>query len=97
MLNFKKNKKLPEGYNYYNEVMKKTKVISKQIFKEKNNEILEQRLYNLIINLCNQTLYDCKYTFTSEDLFFIADYNINIYAVLKQFEEDIIKLKLSPK
>ena len=97
MLKLKKRNEIPEGYDYYKEVQKKVKKISKEIFKNNNNEILEQKLYNLVINLCNQVIYDYKYVFTKDDLFFIVDYNINIHFVLEYFKEDIIKMRLSLK
>lgn len=97
MLKLNKYKKLPEGYNYYSDVMEKTKKIAKDIFREDYNEILEQKLYNLIISLCNQVIYDYSYTFTKDDLFLLADYDINIHKVLKKFEDDIMKMRLSLK
>lgn len=90
-----KFKQLPESYNYYMEVSKKIKRISKEIFKEENNQILEQKLYNLVINICNQVIYNCKYSFTKDDLYFIVDYDIDIHLVVEEFKEDIIKCKES--
>ena len=89
--------KLPEGYNYYKVVQEKTNKISKEIFKDKNSPILEQKLYNLILNICNQVIYDYTYVFTKEDLFLIADFDINIYNVLEDFKDDIVKMRLSLK
>lgn len=97
MLRVNKNKRLLEGYDYYKEVYKKVNKISKEIFGKNNNEILTQKLYNLIINLCNQVIYDYNYVFTKDDLYFIADYNINIHLILEDFKEDIIKMRLSLK
>ena len=88
---------LPEGYNYYKVVQEKTNKISKEIFKDKNSPILEQKLYNLILNICNQVIYDYTYVFTKEDLFLIADFDINIYNVLEDFKDDIVKMRLSLK
>ena len=88
---------LPEGYNYYKIVQEKTNKISKEIFKDKNSPILEQKLYNLILNICNQVIYDYTYVFTKEDLFLIADFDINIYNVLEDFKDDIVKMRLSLK
>lgn len=91
----KKNslKMLPESYNYYEEVSKKVKKISKKTFKEKNNDMLEQKLYNLAINICNQAVFDNRYTFTKDDLYFIADYDIDIHLVVNELKEDILKYK----
>lgn len=97
MLKVNKKNRLPEGYDYYREVQKKVNKISKEIFGEKNNDILVQKLYNLVINVCNQVIYEYNYVFTKDDLYFIADYNINIHIVLENFKEDIIKMRLSLK
>ena len=97
MLKINKKKRLPEGYDYYKEVYNKVKKISIEIFGKDYNEILVQKLYNLVINICNQVIYEYNYVFTKEDLYFIADYNINIHLVLENFKEDIMKMRLSLK
>ena len=97
MLKINKKKRLPEGYDYYKEVYNKVEKISIEIFGKNNNEILVQKLYNLVINVCNQVIYEYNYVFTKEDLYFIADYNINIHLVLENFKEDIMKMRLSLK
>ena len=91
MLKKKVRKKLPSSYNYYEEV----KIKSDKIALEYNitDEFNKSRLYNLILNLCNQIVYNYTYVLTKADLFFIADYNINILVVLDNFRDDIIKQK----
>ncbi len=85
-------KMLEENYDYYKSVKEKTDKISLKIFK-KNDEILKSKLYNLVLNLCNQVIYDFTYVLSSDDLFFIADNNINIYELLDLFVEDIYIIK----
>lgn len=89
MLKKKVKKKLPSSYNYYEEV----KIKSDKIALEYNitDEFNKSRLYNLILNLCNQIVYNYTYVLTTSDLYFIADYNINLITVLDKFREDIIK------
>ena len=91
MLKKKVRKKLPSSYNYY----EKVKIKSDKIALEYNitDEFNKSRLYNLILNLCNQIVYNYTYVLTKADLFFIADYNINILVVLDNFRDDIIKQK----
>ena len=91
MLKKKVRKILPSSYNYYEEV----KIKSDKIALEYNitDEFNKSRLYNLILNLCNQIVYNYTYVLTKADLFFIADYNINILVVLDNFRDDIINQK----
>lgn len=89
MLKKKSRKRLPDSYNYYKEV----KVKSDKLALEYNitDEFNKSRFYNLILNLCNQIIYNYTYVFTEGDLFFIADYNINLIQVLDKFNDDILK------
>lgn len=89
-------KMLDENYDYYKSVKEKSDRISLKIFR-KDDEILKSKLYNLVLNLCNQVVYDFTYILTKEDLFFISDYNINIYELLDDFVEDIAKMKRQMK
>lgn len=96
----KKNKKikgLPCEYNYYESVKIKTEKLYYKYFSNNtsryNEYIVIEKLYNLVLNICNQEIYDCVYTFTKDDLYFIADYNINICSLIKVFIEDIEKMK----
>lgn len=67
-------------------------MISEKVYKN-NNEIFKARLYNLVLNMCNQFIYDYTYVFSRSDLYFIADYNINIHELLDEFKDDIIVMK----
>lgn len=89
---FKKNrKKLPSYYDYYKEV----KIKSDKIAMSYNitDEFNKSRLYNLVLNLCNQIIFNYTYIFTKSDLFFIAEYNINVMNLLDKFMDDILKQK----
>lgn len=87
-----KVKLLDENYDYYKSVKEKSDKLAIKIF-GKNDEILKARLYNLVLNLCNQVIYDFTYVLTKDDLFLIADYNINVYKLLDNFVIDICKIK----
>lgn len=89
-------KLLDENYDYYKSVKEKSDKIALEIF-GKNDEILKAKLYNLVLNLCNQVIYDFTYVLTKDDLFFLADYNINVYKLLNNFVVDICKLKEQEK
>ncbi len=92
-----KMKRLPQKYDYYKAVKDKTDKLSLKIFGKDNNEILKFRLYNLVINLCNQVIYNYNYVISKDELYLIADYNINIDDLLKDFKEDIIIMKYKIK
>lgn len=85
-------KLLDEKYDYYKSVKEKSDKLSFEIF-GKNDEIFKSKLYNLILNLCNQVIYDFTYILTKEDLYFIADHNINIHKLLDNFVIDIYIIK----
>ncbi len=93
----KKIKELPSEYNYYESVKIKTEKLYYKYFCKNlgkyNDYVIIEKLYNLVLNICNQEIYDCIYTFTKDDLYFIADYNINICSLIKIFIEDINKMK----
>jgi len=84
-------------YDYYSVIKEKTDKIAVKIYKI-NDEIFKSRLYNLVLNMCNQFIFDYTYVFTTRDLYFIADYNINVNSILEEFKEDIVKMrKISKK
>lgn len=89
MVRRKIRKRLPDSYNYYKEVKIKSDVLASEYNIE--DEFDKSRFYNLILNLCNQIIYNYTYVFTDADLFFIADYNINLMQVLAVFNDDILK------
>lgn len=98
MINTKNVKQLEEPYDYYKKVKEKTdkmyyNSVKKYNFKNINDEILKQKLFNLVINLCNQVIYDTTYTFKKDDFDFVKDYNININKLLNLFIEDAQKAK----
>ena len=90
----KKNKKkmlLTVVGNYYSNVKEKSDRIADLYFK--GDEIKKSELYNLVLNLVNQVVYDYTYTFTQRDLYFIAENNINVNSLLEEFIGDIEVLK----
>lgn len=90
----KKNKQialLNAGYDYYSKVKEKSDKISKFYFK--GDEIKKAELYNLVLNLINQVIYDYTYTFTERDLDFIIENGININSLLEEFVDDIKNIK----
>jgi len=92
-LNKKNNiKMIPPVYDYYSSVKKKSDKIAYKKYKI-DDEIFKARLYNLVLNMCNQFVYDYTYVFSKEDLYFVTDYNINIHELLNEFKSDIIKMK----
>ncbi len=91
----KKNKQialLGSGYDYYSRVKEKSDKISKFYFN--GDEIKKAELYNLILNLINQVIYDYTYTFTQRDLDFIIENSININSLLEEFMDDIKNIKV---
>lgn len=94
---WKKNKKLlDENYDYYRLIKDKTEKIAKEEYNI-TDEILISKLYNLVLNLCNQMVYDYVYVFTKDDLYFVAEYNINIHKLLNNFIIDIKKMQNKEK
>lgn len=87
-----KVKLLDEKYDYYKAVKEKSDHLALEIF-GKNDEILKSKLYNLVLNLCNQVIYDFVYVLTKDDLYFIVDNDINVHQLIENFVEDIVKLK----
>ena len=86
---WKKNKKLlDENYDYYRSIKDKTEKIAKEEYNI-TDEILISKLYNLVLNLCNQMVYDYVYVFTKDDLYFVAEYNINIHKLLNNFINEL--------
>ncbi len=79
---------LKENYDYNNSIKKKTDYIAEKLYGI-NDEITKSKLFNLAVNLCNQMIYDYVYIFTKEDLYFIAEYNINVYKLVDSCVEDI--------
>ncbi|MDD3303412.1 MAG: hypothetical protein PHP54_00660 [Clostridia bacterium] len=94
MLKNNKVKRLTDRYDYYSTVRSKVDKIAKSFLK-KDDEICRAKLYNLVLNLCNQVVYDYTYVFTKDDFNFVIDNDINIIDLLDNFLEDICKIKKS--
>ncbi len=102
---FKKRlEKKREKYNYYQSVKIKSdqmydEVIGYRVEKDSPLEaILKAKLYNLVLNICNQVVNDYTYTFTNDDFDFIIEYNINLEDIIQRFRDDVIKeITLNPR
>lgn len=92
MFSKKKIKMLSSRYDYYKAIEDKTRLIAKKVYKNQD-EIFISRLYNLVLNLCNQVVYDYTYVFTKNDFNFILDNNINVMELLNYFIDDVQKMK----
>ena len=92
MFSKKRNKMLSGQYDYYKIIEDKVRVIAKKKYKNED-EIIISRLYNLVLNLCNQVIYDYTYVFTKNDFVFILDNDINVMDLLNEFTEDVQKMR----
>ena len=92
MFSKKRNKMLSGQYDYYKIIEDKVRVIAKKKYKNED-EIFISRLYNLVLNLCNQVIYDYTYVFTKNDFVFILDNDINLMDLLNEFTEDVQKMR----
>ena len=91
MLNKKVVKKLTSGYNYYTEIKIKSDKVAHSL--GIYDEFIKSNLYNLVLNLCNQVIYNYTYVFTKRDLFLISEYNINVCDLIDNFLDDILRQK----
>ena len=92
MFSKKRNKMLSGQYDYYKIIEDKVRVIAKKKYKNED-EIFISRWYNLVLNLCNQVIYDYTYVFTKNDFVFILDNDINVMDLLNEFTEDVQKMR----
>lgn len=87
-----KIQKIPVSYDYYASIKEKSDKFGEKFFNT-NDEINKSKLYQLFLNICNQVVYDYSYSFTSHDMFFLAEYDINIFDIINSFIEDILIMK----
>lgn len=78
----------------YSNILKETKeYYLKNIKKEDKDNIPEEivimQLYNLILNILNQQMFDYVYIFKREDLELLIKYNINIVDLINEFKKYI--------
>ena len=92
MFSKKRNKMLSGQYDYYKIIEDKVRVIAKKKYKNED-EIFISRLYKLVLNLCNQVIYDYTYVFTKNDFVYILDNDINVMDLLNEFTEDVQKMR----
>ncbi len=95
------------NFNYYSNVLKVTnnnfeKYNLSRYIKEqynKNNtrleEIYKQKLYNLVLNICNQYIYNYEYILKKDEIKFFYEFNLQmvIKNCIKDLEEDILRYK----
>jgi hypothetical protein len=109
MKNKKEMKMLDSKYDYYESIKRKSDMLFYKYSMERfielyknnnttnliNEEIAKEMLYNLNLNICNQCVYNYVYTYTSDDLNFITNFNIDIILkdIMNVFKDDIIKMK----
>ena len=79
MLDYKKIKEKSDKYYYEN---------LKQYNNLEYEEIVKSKLYDLVVNLGNQMLFDRSYTFKEEDFDFIDLYNLDLNGILKYFKAE---------
>ncbi len=99
-------------YNYYNEIKKKSNEIYykynfvEHIKKNQNGKysvlletIIKEKLYNLILNMCNQVIYDYNYVFTKDEIFFIEEFEVDkIFSYIVEYiRDDVIIMKRKTK
>lgn len=78
----------------YSNILKETKeYYLKNIKKEEKDNIPEEivimQLYNLILNILNQHMFNYVYIFKREDIEFLIKYNINIVELINKFKKYI--------
>lgn len=78
----------------YNNILSKCKEYYIQSIKqEKNDNIPEEiiiiQIYELVLNILNQYVYDYIYFFKAEDIKFLIKYNIDVIKLINTFREYI--------
>jgi hypothetical protein len=77
MLDYKKIKEKSDKYYYDN---------LKQYNNLENEEVVKSKLYNFVVNLGNQMLFDKSYTFKEEDFDFMGLYNLDLNELFRYFK-----------
>lgn len=95
-------------YNYYIQIRKKTNEIYNkynfvEYIKKENNgrydslveTVIKEKLYNLILNICNQVIYGYNYIFSKDDLYFIETFEIDksFDYIIEFILEDVVRMK----
>ena len=89
-------------YNYYKSVKKKTDMMFDELnFREHMEsqdslfiETNKQKFYNLMLNICNQVIYDdFYYLLSADDVLFIENFQIdkNFELIIDRLKDDIFK------
>jgi hypothetical protein len=77
------NNILNECKEYYIENIKKQNVAGI------SEEIIIMQLYDLVLNILNQQIFDYVYSFKKDDIEFLIKYNINIVDLINKFKKYI--------
>lgn len=78
----------------YNEILEESKKYYFNFIEKENKnnfpkDIIIMNLYNLVINVLNQQVFDYTYSFKKEDIEFISKYNINMLNIIDKFRKYI--------
>ncbi|MDD3303352.1 MAG: hypothetical protein PHP54_00320 [Clostridia bacterium] len=79
-----------EKYNLSRYIKKCEKKDSKKL-----ECVYKQKLYNLILNICNQYVYDYDYLLKRDEINFMYDFNLQnvIRSCISDLEKDIMRYK----
>mgnify|MGYP005758750653 CR=1 FL=1 len=101
--NMKKN----SNFNYYSNVLKVTNDnfekynLSRYIkifdngYNKRLEKIYKQKLYNLVLNICNQYIYNYEYILKKDEIKFFYEFNLQMVVrnCIRELEEDILRYK----
>lgn len=74
---------LNESKSYYLENIKKENIYNIP------EEIVIMQLYDLVLNILNQEIFEHVYSFKKEDLEFLVKYNIDVVDIINKFKNYI--------
>ena len=78
----------------YNNILNKSKEYYIQNIKKENidnipEEFIIIQIYELVLNILNQQIFDYVYSFKKHDMEFLIKYNINIVELINKFKKYI--------
>lgn len=95
------------NFNYYSNVLKVTNDnlekynLSRYIkifdngYNKRLEKIYKQKLYNLVLNICNQYIYNYEYILKKDEIKFFYEFNLQMVVrnCIRELEEDILRYK----